>query len=93
MTYTVPPRLAWQVDEEQDELVVYLMRLPNGEPVALEGVAALIWVAAVEGEEAVSIVAQATGESREDIEPAVVDYLGELVEIGHLRRVQDGGQG
>lgn len=92
MTYTVPPRLAWQVDEEQDELVVYLMRLPNGEPVALEGVAALIWVAALEGEDAVSIVAQATGEPRQGIESAVVNYLGELMEAGHLRQVQDGAQ-
>ena len=88
MRYRVPPGLAWQVVEE-DELTIYLMPLPDGDPVALRGVGALIWVAAIEGEDAVATIVEATRQPREAIEATVLDYLGQLVAAGHLALVRE----
>lgn len=91
MSFAVPAHVAWCVDEEQDDLAVYLMKLPHGDPVALKGVSALIWVAAVEGEDVVSVVAAATGEDRQRVEPECLQHLDDLAESGYLRRLPDGG--
>lgn len=86
MRYLIPERLAWHVDESGDMLRVFCLNLPDGQPRVLEGVAALIWAAAVDGEDVVASVAQATGEPRAGIEEQVLAYLDSLVEEDLLER-------
>ena len=83
--YSVPERVA-HVERDADGLPqVFLMRLPDGQPVALEGTAALIWTFAAEGEDDVAgAVAQAVGMPREEIADDVEAYLVRLVETGLL---------
>ncbi|MDT0215574.1 PqqD family protein [Rothia sp. ARF10] len=83
--YSVPERVA-HVERDADGLPqVFLMRLPDGEPVALEGTAALIWTFAAEGEtDVATAVARAVGLPREEIADDVEAYLVRLVETGLL---------
>lgn len=87
MKYVVPLRLGHSVPEgsEVDELVVFLMHLPDGPPVALEALAALIWLVAADGAEDVpAVVADQTDRSVEEMRDQVNDYLDDLVERGLL---------
>ncbi|MFW5471862.1 PqqD family protein [Knoellia sp. CPCC 206450] len=83
--YSVPERVA-HVERDADGLPqVFLMRLPDGPPVALEGTAALIWTFAAEGEaDVATAVAKAVGLPREEIADDVEAYLVHLVETGLL---------
>lgn len=83
--YSVPERVA-HVERDADGLPqVFLMRLPDGPPVALEGTAALIWTFAAEGEaDVAAAVARAVELPREEIADDVEAYLVRLVESGLL---------
>lgn len=92
MTFRIPPRVAWYVPAEQavGHLTLYLIQLPDGEPLVLTDVAAQIWIAAgvsdgaAEVPDVVQAVAEATGEDSCLIEDSVLDYLAYLVDRGLL---------
>jgi len=88
--YSVPDRVA-HVERDADGLPqVFLMRLPDGPPVALEGTAALIWTCAAAGAgDVAAAVAEQVGESRETIAADVEAYLVRLVELGLLAASTD----
>lgn len=84
-TYSVPERVAHVVRHEDGELQVFLMRLPDGPPVVLEGTGAMIWLHAVDGaDDVATAVADLVGERRDVIEGDVEAYLVKLVETGLL---------
>lgn len=83
-TYSIPARVAHVVRDE-GEPQVFLMRLPDGPPVVLEGTGATIWLLAVDGvDDVAAAVADAVGECRETVADDVEAYLVKLVEIGLL---------
>lgn len=88
MNYRIPPRLGWVISEGQPDagLTVFLMFLPDGEPIVLRDVAALIWIAATEEPDVVSTVAEATQQPRAAVQATVLDYLDELVVQGLVER-------
>ena len=88
--YSVPPRVAHVVRGVGTELQVFLMRLPDGPPVVLDGAGALIWICTLDGaEDVASEVAHVVGEERDSIAEDVEAYLLRLVEIGWLRTSDD----
>lgn len=86
MTYRVPRRLARVVDDQSaGEPVVYLMQLPDGDPLILQGSGGLIWALAADGESDVPrAVARAVGVPVEEIVEEVGVFLADLVERGLL---------
>lgn len=86
--FGVPPRLAYDVVEEQGDgpLQIYLRHVPGGPNYAMDGSAAMIWWLASEGTDVVTELADLTGERAEDIADHVRDYLDDLVEQGLLER-------
>ena len=94
--YVVPEGVAWVVDEEGDAEgpVVYLTRVIDAVPIALEGTAAQIWEAArlVPADEVADEVAIATGQTTDAVRNPVESFLGELVVRGLLQaREPDSG--
>lgn len=88
--YSIPERVAHVVRHEGDTPQVFLMRLPGGSPVVLEGTGATIWLLAVDGaDDVAAAVADAVGERRETIADDVEAYLVKLVEIGLLEPLGD----
>ena len=63
MRYQVPHRLAWVVQDGdgQAQPRLVLMKLPNGEPLLLEGSAALIWLLAGDTEDVPRALAELVG--------------------------------
>ncbi len=91
MTYSRPRRLGFVAPDVTDgeELLIYLMPLPDGPPVVLEGSGAVIWLVASRGaEEVCDAVAGQLGVEPEEIAKDVDDYLGVLVERGLLDRAE-----
>ncbi len=86
MRYRVPPRLAYVVDDQVAESpVVYLMQLPDGAPLVLQGSGGLIWTLAADGENDVpAAVAGFVGRPVDMITQDVAGFLGELVSCGLL---------
>ncbi|MDO5501321.1 MAG: hypothetical protein Q4F67_16755 [Propionibacteriaceae bacterium] len=87
MTYALPDDLAWVLLEPtaEEELRVYLMPLPAGEPVCLRGAAGLIWVIAGEGDADVAVsVADSLGVDPAGIRGEVDTFLTDLVVRGLL---------
>lgn len=93
MSYRVPPTIAWHVAEDESELVVYLMPLPDGDPVALQSVGALVWIAAHEGQDVLATVAEATGEEPEAIRRTIENYLEYLVRTRLLEETEPSHSG
>ena len=90
MTYTLPRRLGHVTLPPQDgrPVAVYLMPLPDGDPVSLHGTAALIWTLAAEGE--ADVPAALADLLAVDVHAVAADthaYLDSLVEAGLLERV------
>ena len=90
MTYTLPRRLGHVTLPPQDgrPVAVYLMPLPDGDPVGLHGTAALIWTLAAEGE--ADVPAALADLLAVDVHTVAADthaYLDSLVEAGLLERV------
>ena len=89
MTYRVPHRLGHVVlpPEHDRPVAAYLMPLPDGDPVALHGTAALIWVVAAEGDPDVpAAVADLLGVEVDTIADETRAYLGSLVDARLLER-------
>lgn len=89
MTYRIPRRLGWVVvpPTETDVVAAYLMQLPDGDPQALYGTAALIWALAAEGEPDVAAsLADLLAMPGSELRAHVDDYLRELVESGLLEQ-------
>lgn len=83
MKYQVHPDVAWVGDEEWQ---VHAMRLPDGDPIVLEGPAAMIFLDVVEGHDP---VAEALGRWPEDasaVEAGTASFLEDLVQAGVLLR-------
>ena len=89
MSYRVPDRLGYVVDDQSADssLTVFLMKLPNGAPLELAGSAAWIWVLATEREDVVEALAELTGESSAEIGATTAAFLQELVGQGLLEDV------
>ncbi|EAP99597.1 hypothetical protein JNB_05475 [Janibacter sp. HTCC2649] len=89
-SFAVPPRLAFVVPDDVDAPQVFLMPLPDGPPVALEGISAAIWVLAADGEEdVVGAVGALVGKMPSEVGDAVEKYLQELVFRGLLTTRSD----
>ncbi len=87
MSYSRPPRLAYVAPDpvDGDAQCVYLMPLPDGPPVLLEGSAAVIWLVAVRGvEDVCGAVAARMGAAPGEIADDVGAYLQVLVGRGLL---------
>lgn len=85
MTLDCPRRLAHVMHvSETGNAVLCLMPLPDGSPVILQGVAALIWLAASEGRDVVPVVADQVGLPPEQIEEVTLSFIDDLVRRGLL---------
>lgn len=84
-TYKVPETIAW-VDGADfgipEEL--YLTVVPDGRTVLLKDTARLIWLAAANGGDALSLVADLTGCPTTEIERHVSEFLADLMGRGLL---------
>lgn len=87
MGYAIPDRLGWVVlpPDGEEKVAAYVMPLPDGDPRALHGTAALIWVLAADGDadvaaELAALLEVDVAEVREHVE----EYLAELVASGLL---------
>ena len=82
MAHRIPERLGWVVvpPAEGAPVAAYLMHLPDGDPQALHGTAALIWTLAADGEPDVAgALAGLLDTPRAEVEASVDAYLTELV--------------
>lgn len=86
MRYRVPRRLGWVEPPGgvNDQLVVYLMQLPDGLPLALSGPAALIWLTAIETSDVATAVAEAMGQARAAVAADVEPFVRNLIAQGLL---------
>lgn len=87
MRYRNPERVAAVVEPPgaEDETSVYLCRIPDGAPVRLRGLAALIWVLAADGEQDVTgALTELLGEPPQHIGDQVDEFLTDLVRAGWL---------
>lgn len=88
MRFTVADNVAWVsgLHFTADDEDTYVMVVPDGHPLQLTGVGALIWDCAVSGDDVLDLVTQATGASTAEIEHDVRVFLDELVQRGLLIR-------
>ena len=86
MKYLIPPRLAYVVDDRTGQSpVVYLMQLPDGDPLVLQGSGGAIWALAADGVEGVpTALAAAVGSPVDEIRKQVTSFLDDLVTRGLL---------
>lgn len=80
MPYDVPTRLAFVVPDDVETPQVFLMPLPDGPPVVLHDISAVIWVLAADGEaDVAAAVGEVVGVSPDEVEGDVAQHLEELV--------------
>lgn len=86
MRYRIPPRLGYVVDDRTgDSPVVYLLRLPDGDPLVLRGSGGAIWALAADGvEDVAAALAEAVGRPVGEISEHVSSFLDDLVGRGLL---------
>ncbi len=87
MKYSIPTRLGHVIRDDREDAgpVIFLLLLPDGDPFVLRGSAALIWLAAADGEvDVAGAVARSVGSPRADVVDDVDNYLDELVTRGLL---------
>lgn len=86
--YVVPKGVAWVLGDDDDSRgpAVYLTRVRDALPIALEGTAAQIWEAAriLPGDEIADEVASAAGQSADAVRDSVDSFLRELIARGLL---------
>lgn len=85
--YGIPHEVAHVIPDDEPDLParVFLMQLPDGQPVVLDDSAALIWLLAAEGEEdLVGAMADLVGQQGHEIAADVTTFLDELVSRGLL---------
>ena len=87
MKYLVPPRLGYVVDDRTKKSpVVYLMELPDGDPLVLQGSGGVIWALAADGVADVpAALATAVGRPVGEICEQVSNFLDDLVRRGLLQ--------
>ena len=91
MTYRVPHRLGHVTlpPEGDRPVVVYLMPLPDGDPVGLHNTAALIWTIAADGEQDVAAsLADLLADPVDTVLAEVEDFLAVLVAQRFLEEVR-----
>lgn len=91
MTYRIPHRLGHVTLPPEDDrpVAVYLMPLPDGDPLGLHGTAALIWSIAAEGDPDVpAALAELLAVPAETVRDEVERYLADLVFQGLLEEVR-----
>lgn len=91
MTYRIPYRLGHVTLPPEDgrPVVVYLMPLPDGDPVGLHGTAALIWSIAAEGEPDVpAALAELLAVPVDTVRADVERFLTDLVAQGLLEEAR-----
>lgn len=91
MSYRIPKRLGWVVlpPTDTDPVAAYLMPLPDGDPHALRGTAALIWTLAAEGEADVAgSLAELLDTPLDEVGEHVEEFLDELVSSGLLEEAR-----
>ena len=95
MKYLVPPRLAYVDDDRTEESpVVYLMRLPDGDPLVLQGSGGVIWALAADGvDDVAAALAVAVGSPVDQISADVRSFLDDLVSRGLLDRAESQAAG
>ncbi|WP_432560125.1 hypothetical protein [Granulicoccus sp. GXG6511] len=89
--YAIPSDVAQVVLEPSggNDLRVFVMRVPDGNPVALVGISAVIWLLAAEGDiDVVVSVAEAVNEPVAEIGPMIEVYLKDLADQGLLQRLE-----
>ena len=88
MRFTVADNVAWVrgLDFTVDDEDTYVMVVPDGHPLQLTGVGALIWDCAVSGDDVLAQVTQAIGASTAEIEHDVRVFVDDLVARGLLIR-------
>ena len=86
MKYLVPPRLGYVVDDRTKKSpVVYLMELPDGDPLVLQGSGGVIWALAADGVDDVpATLATALGCRVGESRTHVTSFLDDLVSRGLL---------
>lgn len=90
MTHRIPATVAHVRQSTPEGEVVFLLQLPDGEPYALVGNAALVWTLATSGTSDVTqAVADATGEAPGSVDGPVQDFLADLVALGFLVNLPD----
>lgn len=86
MAYRLGDSVAWSIPNE-DELLVVVMKVPDGEPLVYRETAALIWEVALTTPDVVDAVAQIVGEDPEAIADDVESCLREFTRRGLLKQV------
>lgn len=88
MAYGIPSGLAWVADQvdENGAPALYLMHVPDGEPLVLTGIAAVIWLFAAQGDDVVAELAEVVGDPPPDLAETTAAYLDDLVSRGLLVR-------
>lgn len=89
MSHRIPHRLGWTIVPPQGDepVAAYLLAMPDGDPQALRGTAALIWTLAAEGETDVAAsLADLLEVGVDDVRADVDAYLDTLVEQRLLER-------
>lgn len=86
MIYSVPRDIAWAIDENHGDPVLYLMRVPDGTPLALTGTAGLIWLLAIEEDDVVGALNEVICDPPADLDQITRAYLDDLTSRGLLVR-------
>ncbi|MFV0451018.1 MAG: PqqD family protein [Propioniciclava sp.] len=92
---TLAGNIAYVVASEviPSDASIYLMPMPDGVPLAVNGPGALILLAVLEGREPVPAVSEATGVAEAEIADAVTSFLADLLDRGILNRTDRSTEG
>lgn len=85
--WAVPADLAWVLDEADQAPTLYLMHVPDGEPLVLAGTGALIWLFAAQGDDVVESLREVITDPPSDLAETTHTYLTDLVSRGLLVEV------
>lgn len=91
MTYEIPASVAWVaggdfIDWDHN---VYAMVLPDGEPVILEGTAAMAWLVIADGQPVVETMAELTATPPERVASDLSGFLADLADRGLLHVAEE----
>jgi len=90
MRFRVVPQVAWVPGDDVigDDDNIYVMVVPDGNPLVLSASAALLWYAIVDGEDPVEHVAALTGLEPAHIADEASGFLKQLIDLGLIRPTQ-----
>ncbi len=96
--YVVPPDVAYVTEDGAPGPIAYLVRVPDGRPMVLQGTAALIWCTAlaVPAGDIIAEVIRASDGSEAEVASGVRRFLDDLVSrdllrVGEPENGQDAG--